>query len=80
MKKIAIIGGGINGIAILLLSSSGYQVDLYEKNKCLEQTSSKSTKLLHGAWYLSMAIYFKFITHYRIESGGLIMLQIYQDY
>lgn len=49
MKKIAIIGGGINGLfTSWLLAKNGYKIDLYEEGKILGQTSSSSSKLLHG--------------------------------
>ena len=47
--KIAIIGAGINGLCVALEAAKrGHNVIVYEKNKILEQTSSASTKLLHG--------------------------------
>lgn len=47
--KIGIIGGGINGLFLSLrLSKLGFSVDLFESNKILKQTSSASSKLLHG--------------------------------
>ena len=47
--KIAIIGGGINGLFTAWeLAKKDYQVDLYESKKVLSQTSSSSSKLLHG--------------------------------
>lgn len=47
--KIGIIGGGINGLFISWrLSSLGHKVELYEAGKVLKQTSSSSSKLLHG--------------------------------
>jgi len=47
--KVAIIGGGINGLFISwLLSTLGHSVELYESSKVLKQTSSSSSKLLHG--------------------------------
>ena len=47
--KIAIIGGGINGLASSWkLASKGFEVDLYEESEILSQTSSSSSKLLHG--------------------------------
>ncbi|MDC1074681.1 FAD-dependent oxidoreductase [Gammaproteobacteria bacterium] len=49
MKKIGVIGGGINGLLVAKkLQDLGCQVDLYEKGRCLSQTSSASSKLLHG--------------------------------
>lgn len=42
-------GGGINGLFISWrLSTLGHSVDLYESSKVLKQTSSSSSKLLHG--------------------------------
>lgn len=47
--RIAVIGGGINGIMTSwALAKAGHSVDLYEKNKLMTATSSASTKLLHG--------------------------------
>lgn len=47
--RIAVIGGGINGIMTSwALVEAGHYVDLYEKNKLMMATSSASTKLLHG--------------------------------
>lgn len=48
-KKIAIIGGGVNGVfASYMLSKKGFHIDLFEKNTLMSQTSSSSSKLLHG--------------------------------
>lgn len=47
--RIAVIGGGINGIMTSwALAVAGHTVDLYEKSKLMTATSSASTKLLHG--------------------------------
>lgn len=47
--KVAIIGGGINGLmSAWKLSLQGYKVDLYESDIALSKTSSSSSKLLHG--------------------------------
>lgn len=47
--EIGIIGGGINGLFISWqLAKLGYKVDVYEAGKVLQQTSSSSSKLLHG--------------------------------
>lgn len=47
--SIAVVGGGINGICVAWrLAELGASVHLYEKNKVLRQTSSSSSKLLHG--------------------------------
>ena len=47
--KIAVIGGGINGLfSSWELSKDSHEVDLYEEHKVLSKTSSSSSKLLHG--------------------------------
>lgn len=47
--KIAIIGGGINGIMTAWeLTKNNHNVTLFEKNTLISQTSSSSSKLLHG--------------------------------
>ena len=49
LGTVAVVGGGINGLCIAWeLARRGWQVELYEKDHCLAQTSSTSTKLLHG--------------------------------
>jgi len=46
---IAVIGGGINGIMTAWeLLKHGHSVTLYEKSEVMKQTSSASSKLLHG--------------------------------
>lgn len=47
--NVAIIGGGINGVMTAWeLCKKNHNVTLYEKKKLMTQTSSKSSKLLHG--------------------------------
>jgi glycerol-3-phosphate dehydrogenase len=47
--KIAVIGGGINGIMTAWeLCKRHHDVTLFEKNTLMSQTSSSSSKLLHG--------------------------------
>jgi glycerol-3-phosphate dehydrogenase len=49
MLRIGIIGGGINGLFIAWqLSEQGFEVELFESGNILGQTSSASSKLLHG--------------------------------
>jgi len=48
-QRIAVIGGGINGAGIAWeLARRDYDVTLYEKGRCGGQTSSRTTKLIHG--------------------------------
>ena len=48
-KKIGIIGGGISGLVVgIFLAREGHQVSIFEKKSLLSETSSKTTKLLHG--------------------------------
>lgn len=47
--RIAVIGGGINGVASAWqLVQQGHQVDLFERGDLMSATSSASSKLLHG--------------------------------
>lgn len=47
--RVAVIGGGINGAGIAWeLARKDYDVVLYEKKCCGEQTSGATTKLIHG--------------------------------
>ena len=48
-KKIGIIGGGITGVVTaIFLARAGNKVTIFDKNKLLSETSSSTTKLLHG--------------------------------
>jgi glycerol-3-phosphate dehydrogenase len=48
-KKIGIIGGGVTGvITAIFLAKSGCSVTIFEKKELLSETSSRTTKLLHG--------------------------------
>ena len=47
--RIAVIGGGINGAGIAWeLARRDYDVTLFEKSQCGAQTSSATTKMIHG--------------------------------
>ncbi len=47
--RVAVIGGGINGLCVAWqLAIDGHSVNLYEKGTLMAETSSASTKLLHG--------------------------------
>lgn len=48
-KSVAVVGGGINGLmASMALAHRGIDVTVFEKGKLLSETSSASSKLLHG--------------------------------
>lgn len=48
-QRIAVIGGGINGTGIAWeLARKDYEVVLFEKGTCGAQTSSATTKMIHG--------------------------------
>ena len=47
--RVAVVGGGINGAGIAWeLTRRGYEVTLFERRRCGGQTSSATTKLIHG--------------------------------
>lgn len=49
LKRVAVIGGGINGVMIAwAFVKEGNHVDLYEKNTLMTATSRASSKMLHG--------------------------------
>ncbi|CCQ10472.1 Aerobic glycerol-3-phosphate dehydrogenase [Pseudoalteromonas luteoviolacea B = ATCC 29581] len=49
MVQVAVVGGGINGLCCAWqLAQAGYHVALFERNELMQQTSSASSKLLHG--------------------------------
>src|SRR4051812_47657594 len=48
-NTIGVVGGGINGAGIAWeLVRRGYEVTLFDKGTCGAQTSSRSTKMIHG--------------------------------
>lgn len=48
-KRIAIVGGGINGIMTAwALCDRGYSVDVYERGELMRETSAASSRMLHG--------------------------------
>lgn len=49
MATVAIVGGGINGLCCAWqAANAGHEVTLYERGELMRETSSHSSKLLHG--------------------------------
>ena len=73
--KIAVIGGGINGVMTAWeLCKYGHSVTLFERHTLISQTSSASSKLLHGG--LRYLENFEFLTEQNIfKSIGFIRLE-----
>ena len=66
--KIAVIGGGINGLMIARqLSLDSHKVFLFEKDELMSGTSSKSTKLIHGGIRYLENLQFKQVKESLIE-------------
>lgn len=92
MTRIAVIGGGINGAGSAWeLSRRGYEVVLYEKGVCGAQTSSATTKMIHGGLRYLERLHFALVRESLRERAWLlrhapdlvkpleIMLPIYAD-
>ena len=48
-ERIAIVGGGINGIMTAwALCDRGYSIDVYERGDLMNETSAASSRMLHG--------------------------------
>ena len=59
-KNIGIVGGGITGLIVaIFLAKKGHKVSIFEKNKLLSETSSKTTKLLHGGLRYLESLHFQ---------------------
>ena len=48
-KRIAVVGAGVNGVSIATACASlGHQVQLFDESTPFDQTSSASSRMLHG--------------------------------
>lgn len=90
--NVAVIGGGINGAGIAWeLARRGYEVTLFEKGRCGEQTSSRTTKMIHGGLRYLEHLHFGLVRESLRDRAWLIehapqlvhpmeiLLPIYQD-
>jgi glycerol-3-phosphate dehydrogenase len=90
--RVAVIGGGINGAGIAWeLARRDYQVTLFEKEICGAQTSSATTKMIHGGLRYLEHLQFALVRESLRERAWLlrtipelvrpieIMLPVYED-
>lgn len=90
--RIAVVGGGINGLAIAWeLARKDYHVVLFEKGRCAAETSSKTTKMIHGGLRYLERLHVELVRESLRERAWLlehlsqlvrpldIVLPIYQD-
>jgi glycerol-3-phosphate dehydrogenase len=91
-NRIAVIGGGINGSGITWeLARRGYDVTLFEKGTCGAQTSSATTKMIHGGLRYLEHLHFALVRESLRERAWLlenapelvkrmeILLPVYED-
>jgi glycerol-3-phosphate dehydrogenase len=90
--RVAVVGGGINGVgAAWELARRDYEVTLYEKGVCGAQTSSATTKMIHGGLRYLEHLHFALVRESLRERAWLlrnlpelvkpleILLPIYSD-
>ncbi len=91
-NRIAVIGGGINGSGITWeLARRGYDVTLFDKGACGAQTSSATTKMIHGGLRYLEHMHFALVRESLRERAWLlknapglvrpmeILLPVYED-
>ncbi|HLJ73767.1 MAG TPA: glycerol-3-phosphate dehydrogenase/oxidase [Thermoanaerobaculia bacterium] len=90
--KIAVIGGGINGAGVTWeLARKGYEVTLFERGRAGAQTSSATTKMIHGGLRYLEGLHFSLVRESLRDRAWLlehlpqlvkpmeILLPIYKD-
>jgi glycerol-3-phosphate dehydrogenase len=90
--KIAVVGGGINGAGVTWeLARKGYEVTLFERGRCGAQTSSATTKMIHGGLRYLEGLHFALVRESLRDRAWLlknlpelvrpmeILLPIYKD-
>jgi len=71
--RIAIIGGGINGVGIAWeLARKDYEVVLFEKGACGAQTSSATTKMIHGGVRYLEGLHFGLVREALLDRAWLV--------
>ena len=91
-NRVAIVGGGINGAGIAWeLVRRGYDVTLFDKGTCGAQTSSATTKMIHGGLRYLEHLHFALVRESLRERAWLlehapalvkpleILLPVYED-
>ena len=91
-NRVAVVGGGINGAGIAWeLARRDYDVTLFEKGVCGAQTSSRTTKMIHGGLRYLEHMHFALVRESLRERAWLlrnlpelvkpleILLPIYRD-
>ena len=49
VKRVAVVGAGVNGVSIATACAAlGYEVQLFDESTPFDQTSSASSRMLHG--------------------------------
>lgn len=72
-QRVAVVGGGINGAGIAWeLARRDYDVVLYEKGVCGAQTSSATTKMIHGGLRYLEHLHFGLVRESLVERAWLL--------
>jgi len=71
--RVAVVGGGINGSGIAWeLARKGYRVILFERGRCGAQTSSATTKMIHGGLRYLEGLHFDLVRESLRERAWLL--------
>jgi len=72
-NRVAVVGGGINGSGVTWeLARRGYDVTLFEKGVCGAQTSSATTKMIHGGLRYLEQLHFALVRESLRERAWLL--------
>ena len=71
--RVAVIGGGINGAGIAWeLARKDYGVTLFDKGRCGAETSSKTTKMIHGGIRYLENLHFRHVRESLLDRAWLL--------